>query len=259
MRARRTTTNLNRTEIAAMVDAEKEEGVGPEGKPARSGGPASRDQEGLWREVLAMATEVEAAFKRAVEALCEGRIDLIETIRADEREIDRWEVRIEVECLRVLALYGLVASDLRRVVAALRINRDLEGMADLAENLAKRATKLANDPAATPFMPRLRSLADEALAVVDGGLSALKIVDSQLARRVIDADNAVDANRSTLLAELKAAVRSQPEQTKTWLRLISSARNLERAADHATNIAEAVVYMKEGVILRRGDQHDRDD
>ena len=116
-----------------------------------------------------------------------------------------------------------------------------------------------NDPAAAPFLPRFRALADEALTVMDGGLSALRTVDSSLARRVIEGDHAVDAHRSALLAELKTAVRSDPDRTKTWLRLISSARNLERAADHATNIAEAVVYLKEGVILRRGDHHDSDD
>lgn len=242
-----------------MEDRDKGKGSSPDVKPAWTGGQSVRDQEGLWREVLNMAAEVEAAFKRAVTAVCDGRLDLVESVRADEAEIDRWEVRIEAECLRVLALYGLVASDLRRVVAALRINRDLEGVADIAENLAKRARKVVNDPAAAPFLPRLRVLADEAIAVVDGGFAALKAVDASLARRVIAADNAVNAHRSTIISELKAAVRSDPDRTKTWLRLIASARNLERAADHATNIAESVVYMKEGVILRRGDRDDRDD
>jgi phosphate transport system protein len=221
--------------------------------PVRGVGPAFRDQEGLWREVLGMAAEVEVALKSGVQALCEGRLDLVEQVRAEEQAIDRWEVRIETECLRVLALYALVASDLRRVVAALRINRDLEGLADLAENLAKRARKLTSDPAAAPFLPRLCLLAQEAVGVVDLGLSALRVIDADLARRVIEADRAVDGQRAALLTDLKDAVRAQPERVNTWLRLISSARNLERAADHATNIAEAVVYMKEGVTLRRGD------
>ena len=242
-----------------MTESDTGAGPPPENNPTRAGGHALRDQEGLWREVLSMAADVEAAFKRGVEALCGGRLDLVASIRANEPAIDRWEVRIEAECLRVLALYGLVASDLRRVVSALRINRDLEGLADIAENLAKRAPKVVNDPSAAPFLPRLKRLADESVAVVDAGFAALKGVDAPLARRVIEADHAVDAHRSALLGELKDAVRSDPEQTKTWLRLISSARNLERAADHATNIAEAVVYMKEGIILRRGDHDDRDD
>jgi phosphate transport system protein len=231
---------------------------GAGGGGPRAPGQSFRDLEGLWNEILGMAADVEAALRAAVEALCGGRLDLVEGVRAGEQAIDRWEVRIEAACLRALALYGLAASDLRRVVAALRVNRELEGLADLAENLAKRARKLASEPAAAPFLPRVRLLADEAVGVVDGGLSALRAVDAALARRVIAADNAVDRHRAALLAELKAALRAEPDRVNTWLRLISSARNLERAADHATNIAEAVVYMKEGVTLRRGDR-DRDD
>jgi phosphate transport system protein len=200
-----------------------------------------------------MAEFAETALRNAVEALCRDRIDLVESVKAEEQEIDRWEVRIEAECLRVLARYGLVATDLRRVVAAMRVNRDLEGLADLAENLAKRARKLSRDLSAAPFLPRLGLLAKEVIAVVDDSLQALRTLDADLARRVILSDNAVDQHREAILTDLKAAVRAEPDAVNTWLRLISSARNLERAADHATNIAESVVYMKEGRFLRRGD------
>lgn len=228
-------------------------GTSEGGDPPPYRGQMHRDQEGLWREVLNMAAFAESALRTAVAALCEGRLELVDEVKAEEQEIDRWEVRIEAECLRVLALYGLVASDLRRVVAALSVNRDLEGLSDLAENLAKRARKLHRDPAAAPFLPRLCALADEALGVVDDGLTALRAVDAGLARRVILSDNAVDRSRAALLGELKEAVKGEPARVNTWLRLINSARNIERAADHATKIAEAVVYMKEGVVLRRGD------
>jgi phosphate transport system protein len=222
-------------------------------EPPSARASSVRAQEGLWREVLDMAASVETALRTAVEALCRGRLDLVAGVKADEQEIDRWEVRIEAECLRVLALYGLVASDLRRVVVALRVNRELEGLADIAENLAKRARKLARDPAAAPFLPKLGTLADEALGLVDQSLEALGALDSAQARRVILSDRAVDRHRAEILGELKRAVAAESARVNTWLRLISSARNLERAADHATNIAEAVVYLKEAVILRRGD------
>jgi phosphate transport system protein len=214
-----------------------------------------RDQEGLWREILSLADYVEKSLVTAVDALCDARPDLIAAVRAEEREIDRWEVRIEQECLRVLALYGLVASDLRRVVSALRVNRDLEGLADLAENIAKRAKKLSKDPIALPFLKGLRTLADLALPLVHDSLSALRTLDPVLARRVIEADRAVDRHRLALVSELKHALIERPDRVNTFLRLINSARNLERAADHATNIAEAVVSMKEGAIIRRGDAH----
>jgi phosphate transport system protein len=217
-------------------------------------GHIRREQEGLWNEVLSLADYVEEALKTAIRVLFEAgaRPDLIAVVRAEEVEIDRWEVRIERECLRALALYDLVASDLRRVVAAMRVNRDLEGLADLAENLAKRARKLGRDPLALGYLPQLRSLAEEALGLVDKSLLALRSNDADLARRVILEDNAVDRQRLLIVGQLKQAIRDRPESVDSWLRLISSARNLERAADHATNIAESVVYVKEGVLLRRG-------
>ena len=128
------------------------EGGGP--SQGRPGGHSIREQEELWREVLDLAAEVESAYRSAVTALCEGRLDLVDAVVAREAAVDRWEVRIEEACLRVLALYGLVASDLRRVMAALRINRDLEGLADLAENLAKRAS--GSSPATPPRPPSCR-------------------------------------------------------------------------------------------------------
>ena len=236
--------------------AYSESDFGPGSAGAEVGGGhgkhGRREQEGLWREVLSLAAYVESALKTAVQALSDPRPDLIAAVKADEDEIVRWEVRIETECLRVLALYDLVASDLRRVVAALRVNRDLEGIADLAENLAKRARKLNKDPLAASYLPRLRALAEESLGVVKESLSALRSMDADLARRVILSDNSVDRNRVLIVEELKQAIRDRPERVNTWLRLINSARNLERAADHATNLAEAVVYVKEGLFVRRG-------
>ena len=236
-------------------------GDGGSGGVDRSGKGNSpkRQQDVLWQEVLSLATYVETAFKTAVEALCQGRLDLVERVKAEEQEIDRWEVRIETECLRLLALYGLVASDLRRIVAALRVNRELEGLADIAENLAKRARKLVREPAAGPFMARLGSLADESFAVVDRSLVALANLDADLAREVVLAENHVEIRRAEILADLKGAVRSDPERIDTWLRLIASARNLHRAGEHAVNIAESVVYMREGVFLRHGQENPGDD
>lgn len=223
------------------------------------GGQAVRDQDRLWREVLSMAAYAETALRTAITVFGQGRLDLVSSVKADEEEIDRWEVRIEAECLRVLALYGLVASDLRRVVAALRVNRELEGLSDIAENLAKRSRKILRDPSATPYLPRLRLLAEGALAVVDEALKALRTEDCELARRAIVSDNAVNQNRRAILEDLKNAVRAEPDRVNTWLRLINSARNLERAADHATNIAVSVVYMKEGVFVRREDGEEVED
>src|SRR5262249_31012151 len=151
--------------------------------PAEPGavvGHVLRDQQGLWREVISLADYVAGALRTAVEALCATRPDLIAEVRAEEEEIDRWEVRIERECLRSLALYDLVASDLRRVITAMRVSHELEGLADLAENLAKRGRKLARDPLAADYLPELRSLAEESVGLVNQSLEALRTVDAEL-------------------------------------------------------------------------------
>ena len=105
-----------------------------------------RDLEGLWAGVLKLAAVVEDALNRSVRALCDGRVDLAVEVRSEERDVDRWEVQIERDCLKVLALHQPVASDLRRVAAVLKINGELERISDLARNIAKRVKKLAADP-----------------------------------------------------------------------------------------------------------------
>ena len=218
---------------------------------------AFRDQLHLWNELMKLADSVESSFKTAVTALCQSRPDLIASVKAEEEAIDRWEVRIEQECLRVLALYGLVASDLRRVVSAIRVNAELEGLADLAENIAKRAKKLSRDPMAVPYIEKLAPLADGVVALIGDSLGSLRVTDALAARKLIKVDKGVERERRAVRLELKTAMRERPDRVNTWLRLINSARNLERAADHAVNIAEAVIYMKEGVIVRRSDEGTR--
>jgi phosphate transport system protein len=212
-----------------------------------------RDMERLWEQILKLAAVVETTLTTSVKALCDGRADLVAEVQGEEQAINDWEVQIELDCLKVLALHNPVASDLRRVAAVLKINGDLERMGDLADHIANRARKLARDPNPVPIPPRLDALAQEALAEVHACLDALGRCDSDLARQVIEADRGVDRHRRAVQKELKAAIRREPERINTWLRLINTARNLERIADHATNIAEAVVYLKEGRIIR----HDR--
>ena len=171
-------------------------------------------------------------------------------MKGGEKAIDRWEVQIEQECLKVLALHQPVASDLRRVAVILKINNDLERMADLAEHIAKRAKKLASLTPPVPIPPELEDMAMEALGSVHDSLDALTKSDTDLARMVIAADRRINRHRRAVLKELKQSIRQNPERVSTWLHLINTARNVERIADHATNIAEAVVYLKEGDIIR---------
>jgi phosphate transport system protein len=209
-----------------------------------------RDMEGLWSEVLKLAAVVEESLDQSIHALCDGRVELTDRIREQKPAVDRWEVQIERECVRVLALHQPVASDLRRVAAVLKINGDLERLADLARHIAKRVRKLAADPTAFPIPQPLENLALEALTQVHDSLDALTQANVSRAQAVIAADQRIDRLYRSVLKLLKQEIVRHPERINTWLRLINTARNLERIADHGSKIAEAVVYLREGEILR---------
>ena len=214
-----------------------------------------RDMEHLWEQILKLSAVVETALTHSIKALCDGRSDLVCEVRDEEQAINDWEVQIELDCLKILALHNPVASDLRRVTAVLKINSDLERLGDLADHIAKRSRKLSMEPNPTPIPPRLEALAQEALSQVHDTLDALAKNDVELARAVITADRGIDRHRRLVQKELKDAIRREPERVNAWLRLINTSRNLERIADHATNIAETVVYLKEGRIIRHEREH----
>ncbi len=210
-----------------------------------------REMETLWSEVLKLAAVVENSLRNSVQALCDGRVDLAERVRREESEIDLKELEIDRYCLRILALHQPVASDLRRVAVAMKINSDLERMGDLADHIAKRARKHARRSDVLPIPPQLEFLAMESLGQVRDALDSLARTDAELARTVIANDSQVDRRRALILKDLKRAIRQEPDNVNAWLRLINIARNLERVADHATNIAESVIYLKEGEFIRR--------
>ncbi|AMV40744.1 phosphate signaling complex protein PhoU [Planctomyces sp. SH-PL62] len=210
-----------------------------------------RDLETLWADVLRLAAIVEEDLERSIQALCDGEVALAEEIRLRKPDVEQWEVTLERECVRVLALHQPVASDLRRVAAVLRINGDLERLGDLARHIAKRVGKLADDPRAFPIPQPLENLATAALDQVRRGLDALTRADVNLAREVIHADYAVDRVYRKVVAGLKRDIVDDPGRVDAWLRFVSTARNLERIADHAARIAEVVLYLKEGEPLGR--------
>ncbi|WZO98451.1 phosphate signaling complex protein PhoU [Isosphaeraceae bacterium EP7] len=216
-----------------------------------------RDMESLWAGLLQMAAVVEETLTLGVRALCHSRPDLAAAVKNEESEIDRREVQLERECLRILALHQPVASDLRRVTAVLKINSDLERMADLALHIAKRVKKSSGDATPIPIPQGMEAMAMESLSQVHDCLDALTRSDSDLARRVIASDRRFDALRRDIQNDLKDLIRKDPDRLDSCLRLINTARNLERIADHATNIAEAVIYLKEGKIVRHDDSTGR--
>ena len=209
-----------------------------------------RDIEGLWAEVLKLAAVVEDALNQSIHALCNGRGDFAEECSHQKRAMDRWEVQIERECVRVLALHQPVASDLRRVTTVLKINGDLERLCNLARHIAKRVKKLTGDPEAFPIPQPLENLALLALSQIRDSLDALTQSNVSRANVVIGADCQVDRDYRDVQKQLKIEIVRNPKRINTWLRLVNTARNLERIADHAVKIAESVIYLKEGAIVR---------
>lgn len=207
-------------------------------------------QEDLWAEAVGLGTVVQSAFTMSVAVLRHHRTELTAEIKASEVEIDRREMEIECECLRVLALYGPVASDFRRVLTVMQVNRALERIGDLAVRIARRATKLEAVPAPSAISDPLEALAEGALTAVCDAIEALETSNAEAVRALFAADHRLNDYRDELQARLKDLVRQEPDRIAVWLRLIDIARDLERAGDRADRIAEALVFLKEGQIIR---------
>ncbi len=210
----------------------------------------TRDLEGLERRMLFLAGEVEEAVRRSIRALFERRIELAERVIDGDDEIDRREVELEEECLKVLALHHPVASDLRFIVACLKIESDLERIADLAGNIAERSVSFAGSTSDLTVPPRIREMVENCTRMLRQSIDAFVRGDAELARRICEEDEQVDRANRLIIQELLEAMHHDPDCIDRGVELISISKNLERIGDHATNIAEDVVYLVEGDIIR---------
>lgn len=208
-----------------------------------------RQIEVLKQKILYVGTLVEEAVAKAIVALINRDGSVAQKIIDADHVIDRMEVEVEEECLKILALYQPVAADLRFVVAVLKINNDLERMGDLAKNIAKRVEYLSKaDPVDLPI--DFRSMATNAQNMVKQSLDALVNADTALARQVRAEDDEVDQARQRIRKQILDAIRKQPDKVESLLKFNSVSKHLERLADMATNVAEDVIYMVEGEIVR---------
>lgn len=205
--------------------------------------------EKLKRSLINMAGLVEETLMAAVRSLeSRDRALALWVIDSDSR-IDQMEVDIEEECLKVLALHQPVAIDLRFIVACLKINNDLERTADLAVNIAERSAYLATQDAIEIPFP-LPTMASKTIAMLKRALDALVNMDPRMARAVRMLDDEVDAINRQAYASVQERIRVNLDEMDRLIHLLSVARHLERVADLATNIAEDVIYLVEGVIVR---------
>jgi len=200
-------------------------------------------------KILLMGGKTEEALASAVKALHRRDVRLAERVVATDRSIDMFEVEIEEDCLKILALYQPVASDLRYVIAILKINNDLERIADLAVNIAERAiTITANPPESIP--PALAEMEKKVQAMLKDAIDSLVNLNETLALDVLLRDDEVDKLHQGMYGLFEENIRRNPEKIDSYINLLSVSRYLERAADQVTNVAEDVVYLVRGDIIR---------
>lgn len=203
--------------------------------------------------VLRMGGCSEAILAKALRALFERNAALAAEVRDDDLEIDRLDVAVDEAVLRSLALQAPVADDLRRLLSAYDISTDLERVGDLARNIAKSAVRMAErPPVALPAT--LETLASQCQAMLRVALDAFVERDAERARRLLAEDDAVDDEQDRVIREALATIRARPELFAQEIDLILVAKNLERVADHATNIAESVILVVEGRNVKHADK-----
>jgi phosphate transport system protein len=187
-----------------------------------------------------MGSLAEAILEKALQSVWKRDASLAREVKIDDLEIDRLDVAIDELVLRILATQAPVADDLRNVIAAKMITTDLERVGDLARNVAKSAERLA-ERAAIDTPPKLRGLADEAQRILRRALDAFSAADAERATAVLSDDDQVDQDEDVVIRNAIQGIVSHPEFTAQEVDFILIAKNLERVADHATNIAEDVI------------------
>jgi phosphate transport system protein len=204
--------------------------------------------------LLTMGGLAETMIHTGIKALVDRDESLVQTVLAHEEEMDLLCIEIDDRCFTQMALHQPMASDLRLLVASIKINSDLERIGDQAVSIALRARSLLNQPQLKPLIdiPRMATIVQE---MVRNSLDAFVRQDPELARKVIDGDDEVDNLRDQVFRELLTYMMGDTATIPRALDLILISRNLERIADHATNIAEDVIYIVKGEDVReRGDK-----
>lgn len=210
-----------------------------------------RDMDRLKRQILSMGTMVETTANNAITALVDRRPELAEEAIASDPRIDEMEVEIEEECLKILALHQPFAADLRFIITVLKVNNDLERMGDLAVNIAGRSVALCHQPMLRVPLD-IEDMAQRVREMVRHALDALVNQDTKLARQVLQDDSEVDRIHREMFSTLNEVMRSDPDTIERATHTLSASKNLERIADLATNIAEDVVFLVEGEVIRHG-------
>ena len=208
-----------------------------------------KEIEKLKQHILTLVAEVEENVSMSVNALINYNSELAEKVINIDLKIDQMEVELEEECLKILALHQPVANDLRFIIAVLKINNDLERISDLAVNISERAEFLVTRKRIDiPF--DFSVMAQKSQDMLRKSIDALITLNTDIAYEVCKADDEVDGLNREFYDIVKTAIRKNPEYIEEMTHYLGVSRHLERIADHATNIAEDVIYMIDGNIVR---------
>jgi phosphate transport system protein len=211
-------------------------------------GHLQREIEKIKKEILSLGAMVEDRFKKAVYAIKTEDLELAQTIIDTDVEVDEREIEVEEECLKILALYQPVATDLRFLVAVIKINNDLERIADYAANIALRFKTSSEDP--NKFRYDYTAMGEQTATMLRMSLDALVKMDVDMAYDVRDMDADVNIMRNDAYDSMKKDIQQHPEMVSEIINMYLISRHLERIGDHTTNIAEEVIYLIEGEIIR---------
>ena len=204
---------------------------------------------GLKQQILRMGSLVEGQIRQALTALIDLDDDLATQVTENDRQVNTMDVAVDEACLELLALQQPAARDLRFITTAMKISTELERMSDLAENICERAIELHEEPQLKPYID-IPLMADRAIKMVGEALDAFVRGDSALARKILDEDDYIDDLNEQIFRELLSFMMENPQTISRAIRLSFISKYIERIADHATNVAELVVYMVEGKIIR---------
>jgi phosphate transport system protein len=205
--------------------------------------------DGLKQTLLAMGALVEDQIRRVMRALVERDGELAQNVIDRDREVNAYDVEVDEKCVELLALHQPTAGDLRFITTAMKIVTDLERIGDQAVNIAQRAIELNEEPQLKPYID-LPRMAEKSQRMVKEALDAFVARDTELARQVCAKDAEVDGIKEQVFRELLTYMMSDAKTIPRAIRLMLVSRFLERVADHATNIAEMVIYMVESKMVR---------
>jgi phosphate transport system protein len=211
-----------------------------------------KELESIKKRILTLGALVEDRVRLAVQSVDQIDAEIAGRIIKTDYEVDAMEVEVEEECLKVLALHQPVAVDLRFIIAVIKINNDLERIGDQAVNIAQRVEIIAKRPK-PPFMFDYSVMAEKVQRMLKMSLDAFVNLDVDIAYKVITMDDEVDQIKNEAYDQIKQAIKDLPERVGYYINLLLISRHMERLADHATNVAEEVIYLVEGEIFRHAE------